>query len=101
MRNYDDEKDRPKPFPFYPTEVTMREKVRVELINQLNMWDNNNPIIARRMAETFIELLQEQFGLLDEKISFTTEIGEFIITNDQQSKNQQDAELSTQAETNI
>jgi hypothetical protein len=53
----------PKPFPFYPTQPSEREMLRMELMMELNKWDNNDPDLARRAAETLKYQLKKQFDL--------------------------------------
>lgn len=53
-----------KPAPFmisYPPYPSEREVKRMEVMMDLNKWDNNDKRIAKRHAETLIELLQDQF----------------------------------------
>jgi hypothetical protein len=56
-------KEQPDPFPFYPMCASVEEKKRHELMIQLNMWANNDPDIAVRMAQSMIILIADQFGI--------------------------------------
>jgi hypothetical protein len=51
----------PKPFPYWPAQPSEEELKRNELMMELNKWANNDQDIAKRTAETLIELLQKQF----------------------------------------
>lgn len=53
----------PRPFPFWPSTPTDRMLIRMELMNDLNKWDNNDPLIAKRMAAALVEVLENQFQL--------------------------------------
>lgn len=50
-------------FPFWPSETSIEERTRMELMQQLNMWSNNNPAIAKVTAITLINLIAEQFNI--------------------------------------
>lgn len=51
-------------YPAYPTE---RMAVRMEMLRQLDMWENNDTRIAQDLAKSLIDLIIRQFSL-DKKI---------------------------------
>jgi hypothetical protein len=51
----------PKSFPYYPPTPPEKQLIRMELMKDLNKWENNDPMIAKRCASALIELLQLQF----------------------------------------
>jgi hypothetical protein len=52
-----------KVFPYWPAVVPDNQLHRMELMNQLALWENNNPEVAKEVAQTFINLIKKQFGL--------------------------------------
>jgi hypothetical protein len=53
----------PKPFPYWPTEISNEELKRGEVMMELNKWANNDQDIAKRTASTLIVLLAKQFEI--------------------------------------
>lgn len=51
----------PRPFPYWPPVCSEEEMKRVEVMNELNKWANNDPFMAKRSAETLIMLIANQF----------------------------------------
>lgn len=52
-----------QPFPYWPNVISIEEKKRMEVINELNKWSYNDPFMAKRSAETLILLLADQFEI--------------------------------------
>jgi hypothetical protein len=52
-----------KPFPYWPPEVSVEERKRMEVMIELNKWAYNDPFMAKRSAETLIMLLAQQFDI--------------------------------------
>lgn len=59
----------PRPFPYWPPMPTEEEMKRMELMNELNKWANNDPDIAQRAAESLIFLIGKQFNI---EVTITT-----------------------------
>ena len=57
-----------RPFPYYPPKPSEEQLVRQHLLDQLNFWDNNDPLIAKRLAQMLVETIQRQFDLLEYEI---------------------------------
>lgn len=53
----------PRPFPYFPPIMSEEEMKRMEVINELNKWANNDPFMAKRSAETLIMLIANQFDV--------------------------------------
>lgn len=53
----------PKPFPYWPPQVSNEELMRMEVMMELNKWANNDPELAKRSASTLIVLLAKQFSI--------------------------------------
>lgn len=52
-----------RPFPYFPTPIPLEQMKRETVMNELNMWANNDPFMAKRSAETLIMLLASQFDI--------------------------------------
>jgi hypothetical protein len=52
-----------RPFPYWPPTPTDEEMKRLEIMNELNKWANNDTMLAKRSAETLIVLLAHQFDI--------------------------------------